>query len=267
MAIQVDGIRDVQARHPRRQARQGAEHELRRCTAGGMMVSSRACEAMSGRVHGGCAGMPDAGRSMAMGRPMGPGPIGRAGHGSPRRATGRSMREQEEKAARSLSGHTIHDPYYNIVEVTVYGQARFYNPAAPRARPEPSAAEPPPRRQGTPRRPKARPRGRPRRSAQGRGRRGGGRPRPRRAAQGRAPKAEATAEGRGTEGGRTRDPKRRSAARPSRRDSPQGRPRRSDVVGEFRCPEGRVMTWAAAGSPYPVAPCSERSCHHGQCFG
>lgn len=33
------------------------------------------------------------------------------------------------------------DPYYNVIEVTVYGQARFYNAPPPPAGPEPSASE------------------------------------------------------------------------------------------------------------------------------
>jgi hypothetical protein len=46
-------------------------------------------------------------------------------------------REEEEKAAAKRTVVTIHDPYYNVVEVTVYGQARFYSPP-----PEEPAAEP-----------------------------------------------------------------------------------------------------------------------------
>ena len=45
-----------------------------------------------------------------------------------------------EDAVRKAQGVTIHDPYFNIVEATVYGQARFYNPPPPEPAAEPSAA-------------------------------------------------------------------------------------------------------------------------------
>ena len=47
-------------------------------------------------------------------------------------------------AVKKATGVTIHDPYFNIVEVTVYGQARFYNPPPPEPPAEPSAAAPAP---------------------------------------------------------------------------------------------------------------------------
>jgi hypothetical protein len=66
----------------------------------------------------------------------------------------RDMRSQPTRAERDkmiaeavkkAAGVTIHDPYFNIVEVTVYGQTRFYNPPPPEPAPPPSAApEPPP---------------------------------------------------------------------------------------------------------------------------
>ena len=37
-------------------------------------------------------------------------------------------REDEIKAAESSKGLSLFDPYFNIVEVKIYGQARFYNP-------------------------------------------------------------------------------------------------------------------------------------------
>jgi hypothetical protein len=46
-------------------------------------------------------------------------------------------REKEVEAAKKRAVVTIHDPYFNVVEVTVYGQARFYSPP-----PEEPAAEP-----------------------------------------------------------------------------------------------------------------------------
>jgi hypothetical protein len=53
------------------------------------------------------------------------------------------LRKAEELAVKSSGAtQTIHDPYFNIVEVTIYGQARFYNPPPPpEPAPEPSVAE------------------------------------------------------------------------------------------------------------------------------
>jgi hypothetical protein len=66
-------------------------------------------------------------------------------------------REEEEKAAAKRSIVTIHDPYYNVVEVTVYGQARFYSPPPeePPAEPSQSAATAPAPSEGTPAAPPA----------------------------------------------------------------------------------------------------------------
>ena len=41
---------------------------------------------------------------------------------------------------------TVHDPYFYVVEVTIHGQARFYNPAASRRSPPPRRPSPRPRR-------------------------------------------------------------------------------------------------------------------------
>lgn len=68
-------------------------------------------------------------------------PGGRVAAGKDVRTLDRkSKREQDEKAAASAVPMTLHDPYYNIVEVTVYGQARFYNPPPPEPAPEPSSS-------------------------------------------------------------------------------------------------------------------------------
>ena len=40
----------------------------------------------------------------------------------------RGRREKKEKAAMKAKGPTLFDPYFDIVQVTVYGQARFFNP-------------------------------------------------------------------------------------------------------------------------------------------
>jgi hypothetical protein len=50
-------------------------------------------------------------------------------------------RADELKAVKSGGGNSLHDPYFNIVEVTVYGQARFFNPPPAEAPVEPSQAE------------------------------------------------------------------------------------------------------------------------------
>ena len=46
-------------------------------------------------------------------------------------------REEELKKIETITGKSLFDPYFNIVELTVYGQARFYNEPPP-----PEAAEP-----------------------------------------------------------------------------------------------------------------------------
>ena len=48
-------------------------------------------------------------------------------------------REQQEKAVSKSQGPSLFDPYFDIVQVRVYGQARFFNPP-----PEEPAAEPSP---------------------------------------------------------------------------------------------------------------------------
>lgn len=49
-------------------------------------------------------------------------------------------RKEAEEKARKTNAFTIHDPYYNIIELTVYGQARFYNAPPPPPAEEPSQA-------------------------------------------------------------------------------------------------------------------------------
>jgi hypothetical protein len=46
------------------------------------------------------------------------------------------------KTAKSVTAPSLHDPYYNIVEVKVYGQARFFSPPPAPAPAEPSQAAP-----------------------------------------------------------------------------------------------------------------------------
>ena len=52
-------------------------------------------------------------------------------------------REEEEKAASKRAAVTVHDPYFNVVQVTVYGQARLYNPPPEEPAPDPSLGRAP----------------------------------------------------------------------------------------------------------------------------
>jgi len=74
-------------------------------------------------------------------------PGGGPGPGAPTRSQKAAMVEALVKKATAV---TIHDPYFNIVEVTVYGQARFYNPPPPEAPTQPSAAPAPATPEATP---------------------------------------------------------------------------------------------------------------------
>lgn len=53
-----------------------------------------------------------------------------------------SIKEQLDRAKKQ-GGFTFNDPYYNIIELTIYGQARFYNAPPPDAPVEPSQAAAP----------------------------------------------------------------------------------------------------------------------------
>ncbi len=68
-----------------------------------------------------------------MGGMRGFGPPTSTPKGTDLRGTNRKeRREEEEKAMENAkSGPSLFDPYYNIVEVRIYGQARFYNPPPP----------------------------------------------------------------------------------------------------------------------------------------
>ena len=57
----------------------------------------------------------------------------------------RQEREEETKAVETAKGPSLFDPYFDIVEVKVYGQARFYNPPPADAETEPKPGERPPR--------------------------------------------------------------------------------------------------------------------------
>jgi hypothetical protein len=53
----------------------------------------------------------------------------------------RSEQEEKKKQDEEAAKVTIHDPYYNLVLVTVYGQARFYNAPPVEAQAQPSTSE------------------------------------------------------------------------------------------------------------------------------
>ena len=64
--------------------------------------------------------------------------------GTDKRTTNRGeVRKEETKAVETAKGPSLFDPYFDIVEVKVYGQARFYNPppADADAEAEPSLGE------------------------------------------------------------------------------------------------------------------------------
>ena len=79
-------------------------------------------------------------RGMGMGMGMTPGAADRKG--TDKRSTNRGeQRKEETKAVETSKGPSLFDPYYDIVEVKVYGQARFYNPPPADAETEPSLGE------------------------------------------------------------------------------------------------------------------------------
>jgi len=76
-----------------------------------------------------------------MGMRMG-GPPTAARKGTDKRTTNRGeVRKEETKAVETAKGPSLFDPHYDIVEVKVYGQARFYNPPPADAETEPSLGE------------------------------------------------------------------------------------------------------------------------------
>jgi hypothetical protein len=61
--------------------------------------------------------------------------------GVDKRSENRSAKFKEQvKSAKSVAKNSIQDPYFNIVEVTIYGQARFFNPPPAETPAEPSQA-------------------------------------------------------------------------------------------------------------------------------
>jgi hypothetical protein len=111
---------------------------------GGMMPGGM--EGYGGRMSGGYAGMMG---SMAGGYGMGgmPGMMGMGAAAPERKGVDARTKTREADAKKRLEAatkkvmSTLHDPYYNIVEVKVYGQARFFNPPPVDAPADPSQAE------------------------------------------------------------------------------------------------------------------------------
>ena len=110
---------------------------------GGMASQMAAMQSQMGRM--GSMGM---GPGMGMG--MGMGPMGGGGRDERKKVDVRNVDRKKErtKAEEELEkrrGPSLFDPYFNIVQVTVYGQARFYNPppADAEAQAQPSLGEAP----------------------------------------------------------------------------------------------------------------------------
>jgi hypothetical protein len=104
---------------------------------GGMMsgYGSMMSRMMSGRGGAGMGGYP----GMGMGMGMGAAP---SRQGTDKRTTDRGkVRKEETKAVETAKGPSLFDPYFDIVEVKVYGQARFYNPPPADAETEPSLGD------------------------------------------------------------------------------------------------------------------------------
>ncbi len=83
---------------------------------GGMMASYGSMMSRMSRQYGMMGG-------------MGGGPAAPARKGTDKRSTNRgAVRKEATKAVETAKGPSLFDPYFDIVEVKVYGQARFYNP-------------------------------------------------------------------------------------------------------------------------------------------
>ena len=103
---------------------------------GGMMASYGSMMSQMGGGYG------RGGMMGGMGMFMGRGQAAPARKGTDKRATNRGdVREKETKAVETAKGPSFFDPYFDIVEVKVYGQARFYNPPPADAEVLPSLGE------------------------------------------------------------------------------------------------------------------------------
>ncbi|APW63465.1 hypothetical protein [Paludisphaera borealis] len=97
---------------------------------GGMSSMMSSMMARGGGMRGGPGGDSMGGMSSMMSSMMG-GAGGAAvaeKKGTDQRSVDRAKERQEaEKAIESIKGTSLFDPYFNILELTVYGRARFYN--------------------------------------------------------------------------------------------------------------------------------------------
>ena len=99
---------------------------------------------MMGR--GGMSGMGGMSESMMKGAMGGGGMMGGAAAPQRKGVDARTKDRAKDaaaavKAVKSAATASMHDPYYYIVEVKIYGQARFFNPPPAEAPVEPSQAE------------------------------------------------------------------------------------------------------------------------------
>jgi hypothetical protein len=101
---------------------------------GGMMASYGSMMSRMSQQYGMMGGMGMRGMDRGLAAP--------ARKGTDKRTTNRGeVRKEETKAVETAKGPSLFDPYFYIVEVKVYGQARFYNPPPADAEAEPSLGE------------------------------------------------------------------------------------------------------------------------------
>jgi hypothetical protein len=106
---------------------------------GGMMSGYAG---MMSRMMGGGRGRMAGMMKGRMGSGMGMGASAPSRQGSDKRGQDRGKTRKEEKeAVESAKGPSLFDPYFDIVEVKVYGQARFYNPPPADTQSAPSLGE------------------------------------------------------------------------------------------------------------------------------
>jgi hypothetical protein len=121
----------------------------------GMMARMRGGDSMGmamgmGRGMTGYGGMMGAMQSqMAMAARMGGGRMGEMGMGTTPTRKGKDVRnvdraktrKEKDKAIEQVKGPTLFDPHFDIVQVTVYGQARFFNPPTVDEQAQPSLGD------------------------------------------------------------------------------------------------------------------------------
>jgi len=94
--------------------------------------------------YGGRMSSPEMSSSASMYNTMGGGSAAVEKKGVDARGKTREKDAAEQRAkAKSGKVTSLHDPYYNIVEVKVYGQARFFNPPPPPPSAPPSQSDSP----------------------------------------------------------------------------------------------------------------------------